>query len=383
MFFKDVIGYEKLKANFTQMVENGRVPHAILLSGPQGVGKLSMALALAQVLLCESFAEGDSCGRCRSCLQAANLTHPDLHLVFPIIANKDAHIAVCDDLVSVFRRTVLENPFITIDEWFAIISQVISGENAKSKRGMIYNAEGDEIIRKISMKPYQGINKVMIIWLPEMMNQNCANHVLKILEEPPANTTFILVSDHPEQLLLTIRSRCQNFEMPAFDRDEIIGHLKSNFVGLTDEQIGYLAHTSRGIWGEALSLISRTAELDENFELFKLVMRTALNIDPVKIKGIAESFAKKDRNAQLSFLRYAQRMVRDNFMYYIGNSDLSYLNSAESQFALKFSTWVTERNVLKFSEQLALAEEHIAQNVNSEIVMFHTICKLYSCLHNH
>lgn len=383
MFFKDVIGYEKLKANLVQMVENKRVPHAILLSGPQGVGKLSMALALAQSLLCESFSEGDSCGCCRSCLQAANLTHPDLHLVFPIIASKEAHVAICDDLVVEFRRAVLDNPFITVDEWFATISQVISGENAKSKRGMIYNAEGDEIIRKISMKPYQGINKVMVIWLPELMNPNCANHVLKILEEPPANTTFILVSDHPEQLLLTIRSRCQNFEMPAFERDEMIGYLKGNFVGLSDEQINYLAHTSRGIWGEALSLINQTAELDENFELFKQIMRTALNIDPVKIKDIAENFAKKDRNAQLSFLRYAQKMIRDNFMCHIGNGDLSYLNSAESQFAHKFSSWVTERNVLKFSELLALAEEHIAQNVNSEIVMFHTICKLYSCLYNH
>lgn len=375
MFFRDVIGYGDLKGILKQLVMQNRIPHAILLSGNQGVGKLPMAIAMARYIMCSDRGKEDSCGKCRSCIQLQNLTHPDLHFVFPIVQNKTSKIQICDDVLADFRKSVLQNPFLTIEQWFA--------RTGESKIGQIYTEEGDEIIRKISLKPYQGDHKVMIIWQPELMHVACANRLLKILEEPPLDTVFILVSDHPEQVLLTIRSRCRNFELPPLGMDEMRAGIRARYTDISDDQMNYLVRSSRGCWGELLRLIETTEEDSLNFELFKRMMRTSFKFNTIEIRTFSEEFARLGRNAQLAFLRYSQRLIRENFICHVGMSDLSYMNADEIQFSSRFSAFITERNVLKISSELSLAESQIAQNTNSEIVIFHTLIKLYIHLKKH
>lgn len=375
MFFRDVIGYDSLKDIFRQMVVQDRIPHAMLLSGIQGVGKLPMAIAMARYILCSDRGDEDSCGRCRVCAQVQNLTHPDLHFVFPIVQNKASKIEICDDLIAEFRDCVLQNPFVTSEQWFARIGE--------SKIGQIYTEEGNEIIRKISLKPYQGNRKVMIIWLPELMHTACANRLLKILEEPPLDTVFILVSDHPEQVLLTIRSRCRNFEFPPLEAAEMRAEIGTRYTNISDDQMNYLVRSSHGCWGELLRLIKATDEDNQNFELFKRMMRTSFKFSILEIRKFSEEFAHLGRNMQLAFIRYSQRLIRENFVCHVGMSDISYMNADEVQFASRFSAFISERNVLKISSELALAESQIAQNTNSEIVIFHTLIKLYIHLKKH
>ncbi|MCQ2329247.1 MAG: DNA polymerase III subunit delta' [Paludibacteraceae bacterium] len=375
MFFRDVIGYDSLKDIFRQMVVQDRIPHAMLLSGIQGVGKLPMAIAMARYIMCSDRGDVDSCGSCRSCAQVQNLTHPDLHFVFPIVQNKASKIVICDDLITEFRDCVLQNPFVTGEQWFARIGE--------SKIGQIYTEEGNEIIRKISLKPYQGNRKVMIIWQPELMHTACANRLLKILEEPPLDTVFILVSDHPEQILLTIRSRCRNFEFSPLEADRMRAEISARYTNISDDQMNYLVRSSRGCWGELLRLVKATDEDNQNFELFKRMMRTSFKFSIFEIRKFSEEFARLGRNAQLAFLRYSQRLIRENFVCHVGMSDLSYMNADEVQFASRFSAFISERNVLKISSELALAESQIAQNTNSEIVIFHTLIKLYIHLKKH
>lgn len=372
MNFDDVIGQNAIKSTLRRMADEQKLPHAMLLSGAQGVGKLPLAIALASYILCPDRHDGLQCGQCRNCLQSAKLSHPDLHFVFPIVKSKENHIAICDDAMPAFRQAVIDNPYITIEEWFAKIGE--------AKVGQIYTDEGTEIIRKVNLKPFQANKKVMIIWMPEMMHESCSNRVLKILEEPPLDTLFILVSDHPEQIIATIRSRCQNFELPPIPEAEMAESIGQRFE-VSTEQLAYLVKTARGSWGRLLTTINLTAEQKQNFDLFVRMMRTAWQIDVTQARALSTEIAKQGRNSQLGFFQNAQRLIRENFVLHIGMSEVTYMTAEESRFAKAFSAFITELNVLKIMEELALAENQIRQNVNSEVVVFHLIFKLYIHLH--
>lgn len=372
MNFSDVIGQQAVKAVLRRMVDEHRVPHALLLGGTQGVGKMPLALALASYLLCSEPRDGEPCGRCRDCLQTAKLEHPDLHFVFPIVKSKEAHITVCDDVLPRFRRALLDNPYLTIEQWFAMIGE--------SKVGQIYTDEGSEIIRKVNLKPFQAPRKVMVIWLPELMHESCSNRVLKILEEPPLDTIFILVSDHPEQIIATIRSRCRQIELPPIEEVEMTDAIAQRY-SVADAQLRYLSRTARGSWSRLLAQIDQTADQKRNFQLFVDMMRAAWRINVSEARRISTEFARAGRNSQLDFFRNAQRLLRDNFVLHLGIDEVSYLSAEENNFAAAFSRFINERNVLAISDELARAEAEIRQNVNSEVVVFHTILKLYIHLH--
>ena len=186
MLFSDIIGQELIKEQLRQTVRAQRLPHAQLFSGAEGVGKLPLALAYAQYINCENRNENDSCGVCPSCVKYNKLIHPDLHFVFPVIKPAGRSSVVCDDFINEFRAMVLENKHFSLNDWYARIS-------GDAKQGMIYANESQEIIRKLNLKTYESEYKIMIIWLPEKMNNQCANKLLKILEEPPEKTVFLLV----------------------------------------------------------------------------------------------------------------------------------------------------------------------------------------------
>ena len=369
MFFRDIVGHSELKRRLIEMVDSGRIPHAQLYTGAEGVGKLALALAVAQYICCEHREGGESCGRCPSCVQFAKLSHPDLHFVFPM-ATRDG-VKVCSDMVDTFRSAVLKNPYISLEEWM--------NEASDGKTVQIYAAEGEEIIRKLTFKPYQGQYKVMIVWIPEKMHEACANKVLKILEEPSPDTVFMLVSDRADDVLGTIYSRCQRITVPPIDKKDMELALREKF-SVDEEEVAYLVKNAMGSWGRMLGLMKESEDARYDFELFVQMMRLAWGLDVKGIKNWTEQVAALSREGQIRFLQKAQRLIRENFILRLRNRDLTYMNSAEMAFAAKFAQFIHEKNVVQIMEELALAEAQIAQNGNTKIILFHLEIILYKLL---
>ena len=369
MFFRDIVGHSELKRRLAEMVDSGRIPHAQLYTGAEGVGKLALAIAVAQYICCEHREGGDSCGRCPSCVQFAKLSHPDLHFVFPFA--KSDRVKVCDDALGEFRSAVLENPYLTLEEWMDIISD--------KKAVHIYTTEGDEMIKKLSFKAYQGRYKVMIVWIAEKMNVECANKILKLLEEPEADTVFMLVSDRPEEVLGTIYSRCQRIAVPPIEAKDMEQALRARYDVEADE-VEYLVKNALGSWGKMLGLMKESEESKRDFELFVQMMRLAWNLDVKGIRQWTEQVSKLTRDGQVRFLQKAQRMIRENFVLRLNNRQLTYMNRAEMEFASKFARFIHEKNVVLIMEELALAEAQIAQNGNVKIILFHLEILLYKLL---
>ena len=369
MFFRDIVGHSDLKRRLVEMVDSGRIPHAQLYTGAEGVGKLALAIAVAQYICCEHREGGESCGRCPSCVQFAKLSHPDLHFVFPIA--KSDRVKVCDDAIGEFRSAVLENPYLTLEEWMDMASD--------RKAVHIYTTEGDEMIKKLSFKAYQGRYKVMIVWIAEKMNVECANKILKLLEEPEADTVFMLVSDRPDDVLGTIYSRCQRIAVPPIDAKDMEQALRARYDVEADE-VEYLVKNAMGSWGKMLGLMKESEESKMDFELFVQMMRLAWNLDVKGIRQWTEQVSKLTRDGQVRFLQKAQRMIRENFVLRLNNRQLTYMNKAEMEFASKFARFIHEKNVVLIMEELALAEAQIAQNGNAKIILFHLEILLYKLL---
>ncbi len=360
MLFADIIGQRAVKAQLLQAASTQRIAHAQLFTGKQGVGKLPLALAYAQYLCCERRTATDSCGECPSCRKFAKLTHPDLHLVFPIV-KADKRVTICDHLVAEFREAVLDNPYLTLDDWLSCI--------ADDKQGMIYTEESNEIIRKLNFKTYEAPYKIMIIWMPEKMHNTCANKLLKILEEPSHDTVIILVSDNPDMLLTTIRSRVQNVVVPPIELDALSEHLQREY-SLEKDEAEHIAHMSLGSYSAAKNLVVQSDKDQWNFAQFVQLMRAAWRSDFVELRNWTETVEKKGREATKSFLAYAQYMIRENFIHNLHIAPLNYMRAEELAFSQKFSSFINYRNIEEIADELQRAEHEIEQNVNRKIVLF-------------
>ncbi|MFZ4724590.1 MAG: ATP-binding protein [Paludibacter sp.] len=383
MLFSEIIGQQELKARFIRTVAEQRIPHAQLLRGPEGVGKLALAIAYAQYICCENRSEKDSCGVCPSCVKYKKMAHPDLHFVFPVIKPTGKSSVICDDFISEFRSMVLQNPYFGINDWYARISD-------DAKQGLIYSNESEEILRKLSLKTYESEYKIMIIWLPEKMHNTCANKLLKILEEPPEKTVFLMVSNEPEQIITTILSRSQHVHVPRLKDDEIVAALLENEdLEVEPDEASYAAHIANGSYLAALAVLNESDENKLNFERFVMVMRLAWQVgnkkDHASLKTLRKwsedmAAASVGRERQRNFLVYAQRMTRENFIRNIQQPELNYLTSFEDEFSKKFSVFINERNVEDLMSEFALAERHVDQNVNSKMVFFDLTLKIIMLL---
>lgn len=371
MRFSDVIGQDDAKEHLRRLVNGGRMPHALLFSGNAGVGQLPLAIATAQYICCERRSETDSCGECPSCVKFGKLSHPDLHFTFPIVKSAEKKVEVCDDMIELFRQYVSMNPYISVNAWFA--------GACGGKAGMIYAREGDEIIRKLSFKPYESSCKVMVIWAPELMKEECANHLLKFIEEPPENTLFFLATDDEERILGTIRSRCQRIALPPVDMQSLTRAASERF-SLGGAEATLFARLASGSWGRLCEEVKRNDDETAYFELFKQMMRLAWTLDVREIKQWSEKMAAMGRDEQKQFLQTAQHEVRENFISHLGNPQLIYMNADEALFSAKFARFINERNVERIMSELELAENQIEQNVNSKIVFFHMMFSLYRLL---
>ena len=364
MQFRDIIGQESVKQTIRLSVQQGRIPHARLLTGIEGVGKLPLALAYAQYLACQNRSDTDSCGKCPACLQYAKLQHPDLHFAFPIV--KSDRGDTCDDFVEQFRDLILKQPYFGLEEWYTQLGN-------ETKQGMIYEKESQEILRKLSLKSFGNGYKVMIIWQPEKMNIACANKLLKLLEEPPAETLFILVSEHPEQLLPTILSRVQQTPVPRLEESEL-AQLFTNDI----------AHIANGSYLAAKRIQEDSGQKAKFLDDFIAMMRSAYTIgkinDPKKkydalcyLKDWCANMAdskKSGREYQKAFLQYAQQQVRENFIFNLQCPEMNYQTADEKQFSTRFAPFINTGNVEKIMNELDRAEQQISQNGNAKIIFF-------------
>lgn len=369
MQFKDIIGQEELKEHLRHSVDTGRVSHAQLFTGQSGAGSFALAVAYVQYLCCTNRHDGDSCGECPNCQQIARLSHPDLHLVFPVNkkGKKSGEAVQSDQFLPLFRKLYEEtNGYFTPQEWYDRL------DLGKTLKGIINVKEADEIIRKLSFKSFEADYKVMLVWLPEAMNEEAANKILKILEEPWEKTLFVLVSEQPDLLLPTIISRTQEVSVGRIAPEVLL--LKAREEGVTDEVKAQ--NMARLAGGNLIRLRQLIAGEDdalrkENFDLFCTLMRLSYNDRHMELITWAEEVAQLPREQQRGFLRDAARLLRESFMLHAGLPEVGYLWGEELKFCQNFAPFVGERNIEPLIEEIERAMRQISQNGNPTIVFTH------------
>ncbi len=371
--FDNIIGQKEYIASLRTAIDNNRLPHALLISGNEGSGSLALAYAAAQYLICPHRHDGDACGQCPQCLQLGKLQHPDVHFVFPVVRKKNQKEApISLDYMGEWREAFLNNHYLTLNEW-----TTTSGE--ENKQAGIFVAEANNIIKTLSVKPFESDYRVMIIWLPEKMNEETANKLLKIIEEPNDMTHFFLVSQEPERIIGTIQSRVQRINLPPIADVDIQQALVSRFDCPQDKAIDY-ARMSHGSYVEALKLLNDDEERSFYFTKFCEMMRLSYAKKLFDMKEWSEELSGIGRERQKAYLQYAQQMIRENFIMNFNTPSLNYLNENERTFSSRFHAFVNHNNVAGIMDELALAEKDIMQNVNAKMVFFDLSLKLIMLL---
>jgi DNA polymerase III subunit delta' len=355
--FSDVIGNESAKSRIKRFVDNNKIPHALLISGAPGIPKLAMAQATAQYIHCTNRTGGDSCGVCPSCIQHQTFNHADTFYSFPVVKTSTS-----DDYIEQWRKFMAEGVVENYEHWLTLLEN----DNAQP---IIYAKESDAIIHKMSMMSYSSKFKVLIMWLPEKMNDECANKLLKMIEEPYADSIFILVSENSKALLPTIRSRCQEIELKKLTTDEIAGYLQNKYSIDPQEALALAAPVDGNI-AEAEECMTLNSENKQFFKDFTQLMRMAYSRDMKGLKEWSEAVVLYKREKLRRFIKYACRMVRENFVYNLHTRGLNYLNKEEEQFSTRFAPFINENNVMQMIEELDKADSDIAGNANGKIVMF-------------
>lgn len=352
MNWDEVIGQQEAKARLMQTAGEERIPHAILLCGPAGSGKMAMALAFASQLLNDS-------------PMLRQWAHPDLHFVYPVIrpaGTSSDHKMISDDFLKEWRELLMQGPYFTMDQW-------LTQMNAANQQAQIGAGESDDLIRKLSLKSSQGGYKICICWQPERMNAECANKILKLLEEPPAHTVFLLVSEEPERLLETIRSRVQRIDLKRID-DQAIEEALVGRRGIDPDTARRIARVANGNWLKALETLEPDNESLQFLDMFKMLMRFAYMRNVKDLKKWSEAVAAFGREKQKRMLGYFLQMVRENFMYNFRIADLSYMTNDEEAFAKNFARFINEANVVEIAELFQRVQRDIAQNANAKIEFY-------------
>ena len=373
MKFSDIPGHKELKDDLRGLVASGHIPHAMMLAGPSGSGKMMLARAFAQYVHCENPHDGEPCGTCRSCRLHAELSHPDLHFVYPIVRSEKQKKLVSSDYAEEWQRMLTEYPSMPEEKWQELME-------AGNSQVAIHVAEADGIVLADSYPSYTSDHKIFIIWLPERMMTEAANKLLKVIEEPSPGTVFILVCDNELQLLPTIFSRTQRFHIGAVPEEEIAGYLRRTF-SLDEERARRLAHISEGNLLKAFRLGSHSGENDEFRDLYQLVMRTAYAKKPAKLREIADATAVFGREKIRRFLLYAARMFRENFIYNLRMPQLLSMTPEEEAFSRNFSPFVNHVNIEDLVAETDRARADIERNANAKVVLFDYFLLIIILLH--
>lgn len=370
MNFSQIPGQTEVIAKLLRSVKEERVSHAQLFTGPEGCGSLALSLAYAQYVNCENRKPDDSCGTCKSCIKYQKMIHPDLHFVFPVIKKKSSEEAVSDNYIEEWREFVKKSPYFTLNSWLDSI-------DVGNAQGMIFASEASEIIKKLNLKSFESDFKIMIIWLPERMHQATANKLLKMIEEPPEKTLFLLVSDEPDKLLTTILSRCQLIKIPSFTNDEIKSYLRSIY-GTTELKSTDISRVANGNILRAIELCENDETARQNLDNFKILMRFAWKRDVLSAIEWSETMASLGREAQKNFLTYSLRLLRENLMLSLEQlqNNLVYLAGEEAEFSIKFHPFINKENVYPLADEFSLAYSHIEANGYAKVIFLDLALKV-------
>lgn len=370
MKFSDIVGQQQLKEYLVRSVDSGRISHAQLFSGAAGAGTLPLAVAYAQYIHCRNRQNGDSCGVCPSCRQIEQLAHPDLHFVFPV--NKQGKksgevvISTAREFVELWRDIFAKTGgYFSPRQWFDTLNL------GKTLKGVISAKESEEIIRRLGFKSFESEYKTMLIWLPETMNEEAANRILKILEEPWDKTIFILISERPDRLLKTIISRTQEVVVPRLTTEDLLPiALQSEPDSVKAQNIARLA---AGDILELKRLLGQSEDevTKENFEAFCSVMRLSYNDKHLELMNWADDVAQLSRERQRGMLTDFSRLLREAYMLHAGVEKVSYLWGEEAAFCKKFAPFIGSQNIEPILEQIESAMRQINQNGNPRIVFTH------------
>lgn len=353
MQFSEVIGQESPKAILRNMASGQRVPHALLLLGAEGSGKLSLALAFTQYLLCENPTDTDSCGQCSTCNKVKKLIHPDVHFSYPTVGSK----ATSEQYLAQWREAILANPYQNVNEWL----QRIGAEN---KQGNITKEECVSIIRKLSLKTFESEYKVLILWLPEFLGKE-GNRLLKMIEEPPENTIFLLVAENQSLILNTILSRCQLINVNQLPDEEVIAGLIQS-KGLDAEAAKAAAFLADGNFNEALQLAGQ--QQNHHAAVFLEWMRICYKGNPIKMVPWVEKIAKEGRENQKHFLTYALHFLREYLLLKAAGDLPVRLQETELTTAKKMTKVLELEQVEQLSKLFSDCTYAVERNANPKVL---------------
>jgi DNA polymerase III subunit delta' len=357
VLFKDIPGLENIKSTLRRSVRNSHLAHAQLFDYPTGGGGLAMALAFSTYINCENRAEDDACGICASCAKMAKLVHPDFHFIFPIATSKKIDGKTSEAFLPAWRSFLLENPYRVLPEWLDHIG-------ADNKQGNISVEEARGILRKLSVKAYEGEYKILLIWKPDIMNAASSNAILKILEEPPEKTLFLLVSDQSDKLLTTIISRTQRITIPSFSDSEVRSYLKQNqFSDTAANQAAYLCD---GNLSEAIKLVQESE--DDRSAWFADWMRSCYKFDVAHLVRLADGYDVMSKEKQKGLMEYALRLFRDMLVWSHGAGELLRVPEEELTFVQNFSKAVNFESLEGMIEEVNTAYYHVERNVRAKMI---------------
>ncbi len=370
MLFKEIVGQEDIKKRLIQTVRDNRISHAQLLLGPAGSGNLALAFAYAQYIFCSNKGEHDSCGECSSCLKMQKIAHPDFHFVFPVYKIKDGRETISDDLIADMREALTQNPYLELDEF-------LDNHGIENKQAQIYVGESASILRKLSFKAYEGEYRIIIIWKPEKMNVQAANKILKMIEEPPERTLFIMVAENTDLMLATILSRTQMVKIKKINDTSMQKALAEKF-NLSPENALRITHLADGNFGTAMKMAAEGDDSTDNTQRFRDWMLACYKNNIPEMLSWSEKLASTDegREKQKAFLAFCQNMFRKALMQTYSTPELARMTENERSFFLKFSTFVNGNNIMEIAAELDTASYHIERNAYPKLLFFDLSLKL-------
>ena len=380
MLFSEILGQEHIKSHLLKSVGLGRIPHAQLFVGPEGSGTLPMAIAYAQYILCSNTNGENDSGNEACNIKFKTFSHPDLHFAFPVTTNdKVKKHPVSSHFLEEWRQLLDQQPYGNLFDWYQLLG-------VDNKQGQIGVDEAHDIVKALSLKSYEGGYKVMLIWMAEKMNIASANKLLKLIEEPPEKTIFILIAEDEEQIIGTIRSRCQALHFPPLAEADIAKGLMKQY-DLEESVAAKIAHQANGNYNKACDLVYQDSEDLQFEEWFVYWVRSAFKARGNKsaihdLISWSEEIAKTGRETQKQFLHFCIVFFRQALLLNYGAVDLIYLETKSNDFKLeKFAPFVHEGNILEISEELQNAIYHIERNGNSKIILTDLSIKLTRLLH--
>lgn len=364
MKFSDIIGHNSTISALRDLVDADRIPHAILIGGPSGIGKMRLARALISYIYCIDRHDGDSCGKCPACIQTEHFNNPDVHYIFP---RTGAASKSTESFLPQWFDFLDSSSFMPPEGWAARIE---SGNTVP----VIYRSDADEISRTASLSSYAYRYKTYVIWLPERMQPQCANALLKLLEEPYPDTIFILVSNEPDKLLPTIFSRTQRFNLKPLSEDDISRMLSG--AGLPIPEAVEVSRLAEGSMLKAIDIAGEGGEINEFSSYYIQMMRLAYTRNAASLRMMSEAIAALGREKTGRFLAYCARMTRESFICNLHNPQLNVMTKTETDFNARFSPFVNHKNVERIMSEIERAHTDVLRNGNGKLVLFDFMLKL-------